>query len=456
MGLAERVLERAEALRSQNDPVTLEEFGYLLGRGNGNSVRTRAGVTIGPRRALGLPAWYRGVSYLTNGVAGLPVHSYRTLPGDQRQKRADPSWFSRPDIETPWFALVEHWMMSLLHKGNAYAFKLRDTRGVVTGLRPLHPDRVVPGHAADGTKMFMLDGNYEKGYTRREILHIPGLGYDGCVGLNPLQFHAESLGLAVAADEYAARSFGQGTHLRAYITLPQTLKKEDAERLKAEWETFHSGMSNAHSFGVLGNGADYKTVSLDPQQAQLLQTREFGVTEMSRILGVPPHKLFDLTHATFSNIENQSIEAATDSIRPWLVRIEAYVNFDQDLFPGATPTLNFLEFEIEGLMRGDMASMYDAWAKAVGGPWMTANEPRRLKNMAPVSGGDELLAPLAMHPAGEDGSVKDKLKGVAELVAAGYDPAESLAALGLPAIAHTGKFPGLVQPIVEKPEPQGA
>lgn len=397
MGLAERVLDRATARRA--DPVTLEEFGYLLGQARGTSLRTKSGITIGPRRALGISAWYRGVAYLTNGVASLPVHTFRTSPNDQRQRRADPPWRTRPDIETPWFALVEHWMMSLLHKGNAYAFKVRDSQGRVVGLRPLHPDRVRPGLASDGTKVFELDSRADVGFTRREVLHIPGLGDDGCVGLNPIQYHAETLGLVTAADEYAARSFGHGSHLRAYISLPQKLSKDQADALKAQWEQFHTGMANAHSFGVLGNGAEYKTVSLDPQQAQLLETRKYGVTEIARILGVPPHKLYDLERATFSNIEHQAIEAVTDSIRPWVVRIEAHLNFDQDLLPGVNPTRNFVEFQLEGLLRGDTASRFEAYAKAVGGPWMSRNEARRKENLAPVEGGDDLIQPLNVGTA---------------------------------------------------------
>ncbi len=404
MGLAERVLARAANRGRSVDPVTMEEFGYLLGQGRGTTMRTKAGVTVGPKRALGLSAWYRGVSYLTNQIAGLPAHTFRTLPGDIRQQRADPLWRTNPDGETPWYGTVEHWLMSLLHRGNAYNFKKRDQRGVVSGLRSLHPDRVIPGQASDGTKMFVVDNNRERPFTSREILHIPGLGDDGICGLNPIQYHAESLGLVVASEEYAARTFGQGSHLRAYITLPQTLSTTESDALREQWEAFHSGMANAASFGVLGNGADYKTVSLSPAESQLLEARQFGVTEVARILGVTPHKLYDLTHATYSNIEHQAIESVTDSIQPWVQRIEAYVNYDQDLLPGVNPSKNFLEFQLEGLLRGDTATRYDAYSKAIGGPWMTVNEGRRRENYSPVDGGDTLnQAPNTAGPQPDPG-----------------------------------------------------
>lgn len=400
MGLIDRVLEhRAERDAMRSDPVTMEEFGYLLGQSGGNSFRTKAGVSVGPRGALGISAWWRGVRYLTETIAGLPVHTYRDDAAG-RSRRADPLWMQRPDLETPWYALVEHWMMSELHKGNAYSYKLRDPLGRVTGLRPIHPDRVVPGMASDGTKVFQLDRRTDVAFTTREILHIPGLSYDGVCGLNPIQAHAETLGLVKAADEYASRHFGQGSHLRAYLSLPQKLSTTEADGLKARWERFHSGMANASEFGVLGNGAEYKTVSLDPQQTQLLQTREFNVTEIARILGVVPHKLYDLTNATYTNIEHQAIEAVTDGIVSWVTRIEAFVNFDQDLMRAG----NFVEFAIEGLLRGDTQTRFEAYSKSVGRPWMSGNEARRLENLPPVAGLDEVLSPLNMTPATAGGA----------------------------------------------------
>lgn len=441
MGLAERVLaHRAERDAARADPVSLEDFGYLLGQGRGNAYRSKAGVTVGPQRALGISAWWRGTRYLTESVAGLPAHSYQGRSG-QRSRRANPQWRDKPDVETPWFALIEHWMMSLLHKGNAYAAKLRSPLGQVVGLRPVHPDRVKPGQASDGTKVFQIDNRQDVGYTRREILHIPGLSYDGVCGLNPIQYHAESLGLITAADEYAARHFGSGSHVQAYIQMPQTLKTEEADAIKAQWDRLHRGIQNANEFGVLGNGAEYKTISLDPEQTQLLETRKFGVTEVARILGVTPHKLYDLEHATYSNIEHQAIEAVTDGIRPWAIRIETFVNFDADLYPQD----NFLEFELEGMLRGDSQARAEFYSSGINAGWLNRAEPRAKENLPPVDGLDEFLVPLNMRTANEDATFKEKIDAAGALVRAGFDAAGSLAACGLPPIKHTGALPVTVQ-----------
>lgn len=257
----------------------------------------------------------------------------------------------KPDAEMPWLALVEHWMMSELHRGNAYAFKLRNDVGQVVGLRAVHPDRVRVGQASDGTKVFKVDSQ-EIGYTSREILHIPGLSYNGIVGIDPLSVMAEGLGRAAAADQFASRSLGGGSHLQSYLSVEQELTQEQADALKERWTKFHSGMANGEQFGVIGNGTEYKTVTLTPEQQQLIETRKFEVTEIARYTGVVPHKLYDLERATFSNIEQQSIDAVVDGARPWVERFEAFINFDPHLLPPG----NFIEFDLEGLLRGDSAA----------------------------------------------------------------------------------------------------
>lgn len=343
---------------------------------------------MGPTRALSISAWHRGVRYLTETIASLPVHTYRDVAGI-RSRRTDPPWMRRPDTELPWFGLVEQWMMSELHRGNAYAFKVRNDMQQVVGLRPISPDRVRVG-IADDLKVFRIDNRPDVGFTTREILHIPGLAYNGCVGLDPLTLMAEGLGRAAAADQFASQSFGQGSHLQAYISVPQPLTDTEAQLTKAQWERFHKGMQNSHEFGVLGNGAKYETVSLTPEQQQLLETRKFEVTEIARFLGVVPHKLYDLEHATFSNIEHQSIEAVVDGIRPWVERFESWINFDPHLLPAG----NFIEFQLDGLLRGDSAARAAYYTAGINGGWMMPSSAARHENEAAPVELDYYLRPL--------------------------------------------------------------
>ena len=390
MALADRVTERARELR-RSDPVSMEEFGYLLGASNGMQAKSRSGVTVSARRALGLSAWYSGVLHISTVIAGLPFHRYRSLVDDQ-ERVAKPIWAERPDKEQPWYGLIEYWLMSFLHCGNAYAFKLRNEAGQVVGLRELHPNRVTPGQAPDGTKRFVVDRN-ERLWTTREILHIPGLTYDGRVGINPIHYNADVLGSVAAADEYAARFYSNNTNLGGIISVEHAMTTEEARDLQAEWEDFHQGILQAHRTGVLSKGARYDRVTLDAEDAQIIQARQYGIYEIARLLRMPPHKLYELTRSTNNNIEHQSIEAVQDCYQPWCERIEAHVNFDRDL----TPEGYFHEFNLEGRLRGDTETRYAAISGAVGGPWMTPDEGRRLgARLGPVPGGNRILRPLAM------------------------------------------------------------
>jgi len=257
---------------------------------------------------------------------------------------------------------------------------------------------VKPGVASDGFKVFELDGRSDVPFSRREILHIPGLSYDGVVGLNPIEHHAQTLGTQAAADEHAGRFFGSGVMDRAYITVPKTLSTPAADEMRDAWRSHYEGLRNAHRLAVLGGGAEFKTIGLDPQQTQLLESRKYGVVEVARMLRLPPHKLYDLERATFSNIEHQSIEAVVDGIRPWCTRIEAHVNFDPDLMRSG----NFIEFELEGLLRGDIKSRYEAYSAGVTGGFLMPSEPRRLENLPHIDGSDFLLRPLNMATVGPD------------------------------------------------------
>lgn len=397
MSFVDRVAGRAGRSISRADPVTLEEFGVLLGQGS-SSTRSRSGVTINTDRALGISAWYRGARYLSETVASLPVHTYRRQGDGSRVRRANPMWMASPGRDLVWYGVAEFVMMSLIHRGNAFLWKERNLAGQVAGLTPIHPDSVRFG-VVDGRKVFEIKvrGADPIAATTADLLHIPALSTDGYFGIDPIRAFAGGLGTVAAADEYASRFYSNGANLAAYISMPGRLDEDQAQRIKAQWDRMHKGVHHAHEFGVIGDGATYNTIGLDAEQTQLLETRRFGVTEVARMLGVVPHKLYDLERSTFSNIEHQAIEAVTDGIRPWVTRIEAWVNSDRSL----VVERNYIEHELEGLLRGDIKTRYEAYSLATGGPWMEGNVPRRLENLPERPELDVVLRPLNYAVAGD-------------------------------------------------------
>lgn len=396
--LADRVRRgRREVQRASS--VSEDEFAQLLGQSNGQVTRTRAGVAVGKRQVLGLTAWYRGVYALSTGVGFLPVHAFRTDANGERSQRVDPLWF-RPDVDQTLARLFAFMVMSLLHDGNSYTWKMRGPTGQVTGLRQINPKRVTGGLAPDGSKRFLVDQDPRE-YTTYDILHIPWMDSDGAgFGLNPIATLAEALGIVAAADQYAQRFFGNNTHVGGIISVGAALDETAAKRLRAEWEAFHEGLLNAHKTGVLSQGSTYQRLSLNAAETQLLETRTFGIDEVSRALSIPPPMLYELSHATFSNIEQQAIQYVQDGLQPIVERLEDAIYNDPHLLPPG----NYVEFNLEGRQRGDLATRYSAIATAVGRPWRTPNEARKLDNLPPLPGGDELLMPLNMGQAATHGT----------------------------------------------------
>ncbi len=400
MSVVDRIAARHEAIRAA-DPVTMEEFGKLLGEASGHQVRSNSGVTVSPDRALGVSAWYRGARWLSETVASLPFRTYRRQGLAGRSRRANPQWADNRNVVM--FSILEFLMMSLIHRGNAFFWKVRNPGGQVVSLQPLHPDDVKFG-VARGVKVYeIISGNDRIPASEFEVFHVPNLSMNGWFGMDPIRTFANSMGSVIATDEFGQRYFENSASLGAYISMPGALDPDRADELLAEWTRLHRGVGKAHGFGVIGDGATYHQVTVDAEQVQLLESRKFGVTEVARMLGVVPHKLYDLERSTFSNIEHQAIEAITDSIRPYVVRIEAFLKADPHLLIDR----NFVELELDGLLRGDIKARYEAYSLAIGGPWLEGNAARRLENYEERPELDVILRPLNMGVAGEEPDTTD-------------------------------------------------
>ncbi|HIR80278.1 MAG TPA: phage portal protein, partial [Candidatus Limiplasma merdipullorum] len=213
-----------------------------------------------------------------------------------------------------------------------------------------------------------------------DVLHIPGLGFDGIMGYSPIALEKNAIGLEIAAEEYGSTFFKNGARPSGILTHPNTVK--DPKRLRESWNAAYGGSSNGSKVAILEENMSFTPISLPNNEAQFLETRKFQVEEICRIFRVPPHLIGDLSRSTFSNIEHQSIDFATHTIRPWLVRIEQAMN--RALFSVSEKGRFYVQFNLDGLMRGDYKSRMEGYAIARQNGWMSANDIRALENLNPI------------------------------------------------------------------------
>ena len=365
------------------------------------SMSTAAGVDVTVESSLQSVAVFACVRILAETVASLPLVLYRRLARG-KERATDHSLYSLlhdlPNPEMTSVELRETLMGHLALWGNAYAEIEYDNAGRVRGLWPLRADKVTPKRQG-GRLVYVVEMPIGPDETlpSDRVMHIRGLGYDGMVGYSPIGLARQAVGLALATEEFGARFFGNGARPGMVLEHPGKLSDEAYDRLKESWEMRHQGLSQAHRIAILEEGMKAEAIGIPPEDAQFLQTRKFQVTEIARLFRVPPHMLADLERATFSNIEHQSLEFVIHTIRPWLVRWEQAIH--RDLLSENERQTYFAEHLVAGLLRGDVASRYQAYATARQNGWMSANDIRELENMNPVDGGDVYLVPLNMVPA---------------------------------------------------------
>jgi HK97 family phage portal protein len=221
-----------------------------------------------------------------------------------------------------------------------------------------------------------------------EIFHIPGLGFNGLVGFSPIAMMKNSLGTTLAVEKYGAAFFKNGAQPSGVLEHPGVLK--DPQKIRDNWTAVYGGAGNAHKVAVLEEGMQYKAISLPPEDSQFLSTRQFGVEEICRIFRVPPHMVQDLEHATYSNIEHQSIDFVVHTLTPWLVRFEQAVS--KDLLVAEEQDEYFAKFNVDGLLRGDYQSRMNGYATGISNGFLSPNDIHRLENMdliAAEDGGDD-------------------------------------------------------------------
>ena len=362
-----------------------------------------AGKRVNERSAMQMTAVYSCVRILAEAVAGLPLHLYRYKEDGGKEKALDHPLYlllhDEPNPEMSSFVFRETLMTHLLLWGNAYAQIIRNGRGEVMALYPLMPDRMAVDRDDKGQLYYEYttsadDAPISKGSIVRlkpsDVLHIPGLGFDGLVGYSPIAMAKNAIGLAIATEEYGSKFFANGAQPSGVLEHPGTIK--DPQRVRDSWMSQFGGSANSNKIAVLEEGLKYTPISISPEQAQFLETRKFQINEIARIFRVPPHMVGDLEKSSFSNIEQQSLEFVKYTLEPWLVRWEQSIQ--RTLFSADEKKRYFVRFNVEGLLRGDYASRMNGYAVGRQNGWMSANDIRELENLDCIpaeEGGDLYL-----------------------------------------------------------------
>ena len=377
---------------------------------------TTAGKTVTERSAMQMTAVYSCVRILAEAVAGLPLHVYRYNADGGKEKAIDHPLYlllhDEPNPEMSSFVFRETLMTHLLLWGNAYAQIIRNGKNQVVALYPLMPNKMSVDRDENGKLYYtyyrgsdeaIRDRQYAVKLQPSDVLHIPGLGFDGLVGYSPIAMAKNAIGMAIACEEYGAKFFANGAAPGGVLEHPGTIK--DPARVRESWQSTFGGSSNANKIAVLEEGMKYTPIGISPEQAQFLETRKFQINEIARIFRVPPHMVGDLEKSSFSNIEQQSLEFVKYTLDPWIVRWEQSIM--RSLLLQSEKKDYFVKFNLEGLLRGDYQSRMNGYAIARQNGWMSANDIRELENQDRIpteEGGDLYLINGNMLPMANAGA----------------------------------------------------
>lgn len=366
-------------------------------RVNGNAYSffmgsSSSGRRVTERTAMQMTAVYSCVRILSETLASLPLHIYESSETNSRKATKHPLYkllHDEPNPEMTSFIFRETLMTHLVLWGNAYAQIIRNGKGEVLALYPLMPDRMRVDRDEYGQLYYeyMLsdsDANAkESGAVRlstQDILHIPGLGFDGLVGYSPIAMAKNAIGMAIATEEYGAAFFANGATPSGILTHPGVIKNPEA--MRESWSKGFGGR-NSHKVAILEEGMNYTPISIAPNEAQFLETRKFQLNEIARIFRVPPHMVGDLEKSSFSNIEQQSLEFVKYTLDPWVSRFEQAMT--RRLLTDDEKKKYYIKFNVDGLMRGDYQSRMNGYATARQNGWMSANDIRALENLDLIS-----------------------------------------------------------------------
>ena len=417
-----------------------------------------SGTKIDEGTIFQVNAVFSAVSLIADTISTLPLDAY-VRDGDTRSVYSPrPAWVERPDIDLPREAFYNSLIVSLLLDGNAFIRVFSNRRGEVVNLTVLNPTQVRIQRNGVGRLMFMLEGD-DRPLTTEDIIFIPDVVRPGHIrGESRVKALKENFGLALALERFAATFFGQGTNLSGVIEFPGNLTAEQAKELSNGFDNRHRGWRKGHRTGVLSGGATFRSTQIDPEKSQALEARHMAVEDVARAFNVPPHLLALPGTNSYASVEQTNLAWVTHGLRPVITKIEGAISPLLARSPGGESA--FLKFNLDGLLRADIQSRMSAYSTGLQSGFLTINDVRRLEDLAPMDNdsADKVRVPLANVNIDDSDvtAIQRKVQAAQQLVIAGFQPDEVLAALGLPDIAHTGvpsvQLQGVAQIDPEDPE----
>lgn len=423
-------------------------FQSIWGAGDSFAFTTEAGTPIDENTAMRISAFYAAVLLISDTISTLPVDSFIRRDGNRVPYRPRPEWVQRPDVDLLRSEHYQQVLISLLLDGNAFTRIYRDSRGDIQNLVVLDPMRITVRRNPDTREIeYVLDDSNQAVISKDDMIQITEMRKPGALrGLSRVSELKDNLGLASALQSFAARFFGQGATVQGIIEFPGQLTREQATNLRDNFDISHKGFRKSHKTGVLSGGAKYTKTGTAPDEAQMLESRKLAFEEIARVFRIPPHMLGITTPGamSYASVEQNNINFVVHTLRPYIEKIE-------QAYSALLPTDAFLKFNVDGLLRGDYTTRIQGYSIGLQAGFYSVNDVRRFEDLRPVDQGDQFRVPLANINI-VDAEVIEQSKKVEmaqRLVMVGYDPAQVLKALELPAITHTGLPSTQLQQVVQ-------
>jgi len=421
-------------------------FQSIWGAGDSFAVTTEAGTNIDQHQAMKINAFYACVLLISDTISTLPVDSFIRRDGDRVPFRPRPSWIQKPDVDLLRSEHYQQVLISLLLDGNAFVRVFRDQSAQVVNLVVIDPTRVRVSRSLVTREIeYIVDEVTVKPIAKQDMIHITEMRKAGELrGMSRVTELKDNLGLSSALQSFASRFFGQGATTSGIIETPMGLNSEQAKNLIDGFDSRHKGFRKSHKTGLLTGGAKFVRTGVNPDEAQMLDSRKLAIEEVARIFRVPPNMIGVTTPGaqSYASVEQNSINFVTHTLRPYLAKME-------DAYSDLLPQGAFIRFNVDGLLRGDFTTRMNGYSIGSQAGFYSVNDIRRFEDLRPVDGGDVYRVPLANVDLGAASLVEtDKRVTMAQkLILSGFEPAGVLSALGLPKIIHTGLPSTQLQPI---------